>query len=145
LRRSSASRSSKATASPKARAPRRSTPFYRDEDGFFFLVDRTKDMIIRGGENNYPREIEDVLLEFVGVEGAAVIGRPHEVRSEEVHAVLVLAPGVELVRIEEHAERDLRSSRCRVRGRSSTSCPKTATGKIVKKPLRERVRSRSGA
>ena len=74
---------------------------YRDEDGFFFLVDRKKDMIIRGGENIYPREVEDV-LEFAGVEGAAVIDRPHEVRGEEVHAVLVLAPGVELVSVEEH-------------------------------------------
>ena len=75
---------------------------YRDDDGFFFLVDRKKDMIIRGGENIYPREIEDVLLEHPAVQGAAVIGRPDEVRGEEVHAVVVLAPGSELARIEEH-------------------------------------------
>ena len=75
---------------------------YRDEDGFFFLVDRKKDMIIRGGENIYPREIEDVLLEHAGVKEAAVIGRPDEVRGEEVHAAVALAEGTELAELEEH-------------------------------------------
>jgi len=117
---------------------------YRDEDGFFFLVDRTKDMIIRGGENIYPREIEDVLLEFAGVEGAAVIGRPHEVRGEEVHAVLVLAPGIELAGVEEHCRARLATFKVPSTWEVIDELPKTATGKIDKKPLRERVRSRSG-
>ncbi|HVX31970.1 MAG TPA: AMP-binding protein, partial [Solirubrobacterales bacterium] len=60
---------------------------YRDEDGYFFLVDRTKDMIIRGGENIYPREIEEVIYEHSGVLECAVIGVPDEVRGEEVLAV----------------------------------------------------------
>ena len=69
---------------------------YRDDDGYFFLVDRTKDMIIRGGENIYPREIEDVLLEHDAVKEAAVVGRPDEVRGEEVHAVVALVDGADL-------------------------------------------------
>ena len=81
---------------------------YRDADGFFFLVDRKKDMIIRGGENIYPREIEDVLLEHDGVQGAAVVGRPDEVRGEEVHAVVVLAPDAELETVRAHCARTAR-------------------------------------
>ena len=69
---------------------------YRDDDGYFFLVDRKKDMIIRGGENIYPREIEDVLLEHAGVKEAAVIGRPDEVRGEEVHALVTPKPNARL-------------------------------------------------
>src|SRR6266702_8200341 len=80
---------------------------YVDEDGYYYLVDRKKDMIIRGGENIYPREIEDVLLEHPGVQGAAVVGRPDDVRGEEVHAVLVLAPGTELAEVEAHCRQSL--------------------------------------
>ena len=57
-----------------------------DEDGYFFIVDRTKDMIIRGGENIYPREIEEVLYQHEGVLEAAVIGVPDDHRGEEVLA-----------------------------------------------------------
>ena len=61
---------------------------YIDPDGYFFIVDRAKDMIIRGGENIYPREIEEVLYTHPGILGCAVIGVPDEVRGEEVVAVL---------------------------------------------------------
>jgi long-chain acyl-CoA synthetase len=110
---------------------------YRDDDGFFFLVDRKKDMIIRGGENIYPREIEDVLLEHPAVQGAAVIGRPDEVRGEEVHAVVVLAPGFELAREEEHCRELLASFKVPSSWQVVDELPKTSTGKIDKKPLRE--------
>jgi long-chain acyl-CoA synthetase len=110
---------------------------YRDDDGFFFLVDRKKDMIIRGGENIYPREIEDVLLEHPAVQGAAVIGRPDEVRGEEVHAVVVLAPGFELARVEEHCRELLASFKVPSSWQVVDELPKTSTGKIDKKPLRE--------
>jgi len=67
---------------------------YRDADGFLFLVDRKKDMIIRGGENIYPREVEEVLSAHEAVAEAAVIGVPDDVRGEVVHAVVILtAPG----------------------------------------------------
>ena len=67
----------------------------QDEDGFFFIVDRKKDMIIRGGFNVYPREIEEVLYEHPGVLEAAVIGVPHPTHGEEVAAAVVLKPGAE--------------------------------------------------
>jgi long-chain acyl-CoA synthetase len=109
---------------------------YRDEDGFLFLIDRKKDMIIRGGENIYPREIEDVLLEHPAVHGAAVIGRPDEVRGEEVHAVLVLASGAELDEVREHCEQRLAAFKVPSSWQVVDELPKTSTGKIDKKPLR---------
>ncbi|MBV8181551.1 MAG: long-chain fatty acid--CoA ligase [Mycobacterium sp.] len=64
-----------------------------DEDGHFYIVDRAKDMIIRGGYNVYPREIEEVLHEHPGVAEAAVIGIPHESLGEEVAAAVALKKG----------------------------------------------------
>src|SRR3954452_17677106 len=66
-----------------------------DEDGYFFIVDRKKDMIIRGGYNVYPREIEEVLYEHPAVSEAAVIGVPDESMGEEVGAAVVLREGAE--------------------------------------------------
>jgi long-chain acyl-CoA synthetase len=64
-----------------------------DEDGYFFIVDRKTDMIIRGGYNIYPREIEEVLYEHAAVAEAAVIGVPHRELGEEVAAAVVLKAG----------------------------------------------------
>jgi long-chain acyl-CoA synthetase len=64
-----------------------------DEEGYFFIVDRKKDLIIRGGYNVYPREIEEVLYEHPAVAEAAVIGLPHESLGEEVAAAVALKPG----------------------------------------------------
>ncbi|MFB7450944.1 long-chain fatty acid--CoA ligase [Streptomyces sp. NPDC056194] len=66
-----------------------------DEDGYLYIVDRKKDMIIRGGYNVYPREIEEVLHEHPAVALAAVIGIPHAELGEEVAAAIVLRPGVQ--------------------------------------------------
>jgi long-chain acyl-CoA synthetase len=65
----------------------------KDEDGFYFIVDRKKDLIIRGGFNVYPREIEEVLYEHPAVLEAAVIGLPHPTHGEEVAAAVALKPG----------------------------------------------------
>ncbi|WP_030949967.1 long-chain-fatty-acid--CoA ligase [Streptomyces sp. NRRL S-646] len=65
----------------------------RDEDGFYYIVDRSKDMIIRGGFNVYPREIEEVLMEHPSVSLVAVIGVPHESHGEEIKAVVVREAG----------------------------------------------------
>jgi long-chain acyl-CoA synthetase len=118
---------------------------YGDDDGFYFLVDRKKDMIIRGGENIYPREIEDVLLEHPGVQGAAVIGRPHEVRGEEVHAFLVLSATAELGDIERHCSERLARFKVPSTWDLVDDLPKTATGKIDKKLLRERLAAGTAA
>ena len=64
-----------------------------DEEGFLYIVDRKKDMIVSGGFNIFPREIEDVLFEHPAVKGAAVIGVPHEKWGEEVKAIVVLHEG----------------------------------------------------
>jgi long-chain acyl-CoA synthetase len=64
-----------------------------DEDGYFFIVDRSKDLIIRGGYNVYPREIEEVLYEHPAVAEAAVIGVPDSALGEEVGAAVVLKAG----------------------------------------------------
>ena len=106
---------------------------YRDEDGYFFLVDRKKDMIIRGGENIYPREIEDALLEHPGVqERGRRSGRPDEVRGEEVHAVVVLEVG----------HRGRATSRpTAARGWHRSRCPSTLGGRRRTSPRRRRARS----
>ena len=65
----------------------------KDEDGFYYIVDRSKDMIIRGGFNVYPRELEEVLMEHPAVSLVAVIGVPHESHGEEIKAVVVKNSG----------------------------------------------------
>jgi acyl-CoA synthetase (AMP-forming)/AMP-acid ligase II len=112
---------------------------YRDEDGYFFLVDRVKDMIIRGGENIYPREIEDALLESANVKEAAVVGRPDEVRGEEVHAVVALVEGDDVVALEEHCRERLAAFKVPSSWEVVPELPKTSTGKIDKKPLRAKL------
>jgi long-chain acyl-CoA synthetase len=112
---------------------------YMDEDGYFYIVDRSKDMIIRGGENIYPREIEEVIYEFEGVLECAVIGIPHEVRGEEVLAVVAPAPGVELDLEALAAFTAERLARYKLPARFELrdELPKTPTGKLSKGPLRE--------
>jgi long-chain acyl-CoA synthetase len=112
---------------------------YRDSDGYYFLVDRKKDMIIRGGENIYPREIEDVLLEHESVKEAAVVGRPDEVRGEEVHAVVALLSGSDTAALEEHCRQRLAPFKVPSSWEVVDELPKTSTGKIDKKPLREKL------
>src|SRR5664279_5096198 len=67
-----------------------------DEDGYFFIVDRKKELIIRGGYNVYPREIEEVIYEHPAVLEAAVVGVPDDELGEEVGAAVALKPGVEV-------------------------------------------------
>ena len=111
-----------------------------DDEGFLHIRDRYKDMIISGGENVYPAEIESALLELPGVVEAAVIGVPDETWGEVGLAVLVLAP---------HTERDPEAIRAPLRERLAgfkvprhvefaDELPKTATGKIRKPDLRQR-------
>ena len=110
-----------------------------DEDGYFFIVDRSKDMIIRGGENIYPREIEEVIYAFEGVLECAVIGIPDEVRGEEVLAIVAPKPGVALDTgaLAEHAAARLARYKLPRRFEVRDELPKTPTGKINKVPLRD--------
>ena len=68
----------------------------RDEDGFVWIVDRTKDLIIRGGFNVYPREVEEVLMRHPSITQVAVIGLPDDQQGEEVCAVVVPGPDADL-------------------------------------------------
>ncbi|GGK56035.1 long-chain-fatty-acid--CoA ligase [Ornithinimicrobium pekingense] len=112
----------------------------RDEDGFYFIVDRTKDMIIRGGLNVYPREIEELLYEHPAVAEAAVIGVPHAELGEEVAAYVVLRPGAEATEAElvEHVRSQVAPYKYPRTVTLIEELPKGATGKILKRELRER-------
>jgi long-chain acyl-CoA synthetase len=112
---------------------------YIDDDGYFFIVDRSKDMIIRGGENIYPREIEEVLYGHEAILEVAVIGVPHDVRGEEVLAIVSLKQGFQLDAEELRAWSAERLAAFKVPKHFEIrpELPKTATGKISKAPLRE--------
>ncbi|HEX6391203.1 MAG TPA: long-chain fatty acid--CoA ligase [Solirubrobacteraceae bacterium] len=112
---------------------------YVDEDGYFFIVDRSKDMIIRGGENIYPREIEEVLYAHGEILECAVIGVPHEVRGEEVLAIVVPKPGTELdpEQLATYAAERLAKYKLPREFVVRDELPKTPTGKISKGPLRD--------
>src|SRR4029077_15296704 len=73
---------------------------YLDEDGYLFLVDRVKDMIVTGGENVYSVEVENAIASHPAVEQVAVIGVPSEKWGEAVHAIVVLRPGTAVTELE---------------------------------------------
>ena len=112
-----------------------------DEEGYFRIVDRLKDMIIRGGFNVYPREIEEVLLTHPSISQAAVIGVPDPRVGEEVKAVVVLKPGAETTP-------DALVAWCRETMATykyprvvelASALPLNATGKVLKRKLREEL------
>lgn len=109
----------------------------RDADGWYYIVDRSKDMIIRGGFNVYPREIEEVLMTHPAVSLAAVIGVPHESHGEEIKAFVILEPGAtttaeELVAWGKEQMANYKYPRL---VEVVDSLPMTATGKILKREL----------
>ena len=110
----------------------------RDEDGFFYIVDRVKDMIIRGGFNVYPREIEEVLLMHPAVSLAAVVGVPHDRHGEEVKAYVILKQDAHLTEAELVAwsKQNMADYKYPRIIEFRTSLPMTATGKILKRELR---------
>jgi long-chain acyl-CoA synthetase len=112
-----------------------------DEEGYFYIVDRKKDMIIAGGYNIYPREVEEVLYQHPAVKEAAVVGVPDAYRGETVKAFVVLKEGYE----DEVGEEDLRAfAKERLAAYKvprlwefREELPKTAVGKILRRRLRE--------
>ncbi|MCA9693740.1 MAG: long-chain fatty acid--CoA ligase [Myxococcales bacterium] len=110
----------------------------RDDDGFYFIVDRKKDMIIRGGFNVYPREIEEVLYAHPAVAEAAVIGVPHAKMGEEVKAVIAFKPGQRATEEEltAHCREKLASYKNPRIYEFVDALPKGPTGKILKRELR---------
>lgn len=113
---------------------------YLDEDGYLFVCDRVKDMIISGGENVYSAEVENALGGMPGVLQAAVIGVPDECWGERVHAVLVVAPGVEvtLSAIQSHCRPRIAGYKVPRSFETRTEpLPLSPVGKVLKTVLRE--------
>ncbi|MGF1558077.1 MAG: long-chain fatty acid--CoA ligase [Flavobacteriaceae bacterium] len=111
----------------------------KDEDGFYYIVDRTKDMIIRGGLNVYPREVEEVLMNHEAISLVAVIGVPDEKLGEEIKACVVLKDGVSITEddLMEWTKAHIASYKYPRLIEILTALPMTATGKILKKELRK--------
>ncbi|MEV6862135.1 long-chain fatty acid--CoA ligase [Streptosporangium subroseum] len=110
----------------------------RDEDGYYSIVDRAKDMIIRGGFNVYPREIEEVLMTHPGVSLVAVVGVPNDSHGEEVKAYVIRVPGATVTEEELIAwSRETMAAYKYPRiVEFRDALPMTATGKILKRELR---------
>lgn len=112
-----------------------------DEDKFLYIVDRAKDMIIRGGFNVYPREVEEVLMTHHSVSLASVLGIPDEQHGEEVKAFVVLKDGEKLKEKEliEWCKEQMAAFKYPRLIELRKSLPMTATGKILKKALRKEI------
>jgi acyl-CoA synthetase (AMP-forming)/AMP-acid ligase II len=110
-----------------------------DEDGFLFVEGRIDDVIVRGGENLSPGEIEDVLHEHPAVADCAVVGIPNEQWGEGVAAAIVLAPGsaADEASLREHVEQHLRSSRVPERIAFVDELPYNETGKLLRRVVRQ--------
>jgi long-chain acyl-CoA synthetase len=108
-----------------------------DEDGYFYIVDRTKDLIIRGGYNVYPREIEEVLYEHPAVAEAAVIGIPHDSLGEEVGAAVALKKGesVDPDELRDYVKARVAAYKYPRRIWLLDELPKGATGKVQKRDI----------
>ena len=111
---------------------------YRDDDGYFFVVDRKKDLVIQGGYNVYPREIEETLFEHPAIAEAAVIGKPHEKLGQEVLAFVVAKPGETLTAddVIAHCKQRLAAYKYPREVRIVDALPTGPTGKVLKKELR---------
>ena len=109
----------------------------RDEDGFYYIVDRSKDMIIRGGFNVYPREVEEVLMSHEAVSLAAVIGVPHESHGEEIKAFVIRNEGATITEDELLAwgKEQMAGYKYPRIVEFVDGLPMTATGKILKREL----------
>jgi long-chain acyl-CoA synthetase len=109
-----------------------------DEDGYFFIVDRKKDMIIRGGYNVYPREIEEVLYEHPAVSEAAVVAVPDEKLGEEVGAAVVLKDGADASadELRDFVKQKVAAYKYPRHLWFQDELPKGPTGKILKREIR---------
>lgn len=114
---------------------------YMDAEGYLYLVDRLKDMIIANGENIYPREIEELLYAYTGIIDAAVIGVPDKLRGQAAQAYLVLEEGCTLDKkaLREYLQSKLAAYKIPRDFIQVDSLPKNQTGKILKRVLSEQA------
>jgi acyl-CoA synthetase (AMP-forming)/AMP-acid ligase II len=113
---------------------------YYDENGYLYLVDRKKDLIVTGGENVYPREVEEVLYRHPAVAEAAVIGVPDDLWIERVHVVVVLKEGQQATgdEITQFCKQHLARYKAPKSVEFVESLPKNPQGKILKRELRKK-------
>lgn len=112
---------------------------YMDDDGYFFIQDRKKDMILCGGYNVYPREIDEVLHEHPKIKEAVAVGIPHHARGEIIKAYIVPEPGYELDKAEVLAfcRAQLANYKVPKQVEFRTELPKTIVGKVLRRALRD--------
>jgi long-chain acyl-CoA synthetase len=112
-----------------------------DQAGYLYVIDRIKDMVITGGENVYPAEVENVLCSHPAVQACAVIGVPHEKWGEAVHAVVVLRPGTQVTAqaLQAHCRSQIGAYKCPKSFEFRDHLPLTAAGKVQKTELRKSV------
>lgn len=120
---------------------------YLDEDGFLYVVDRLKDMIVTGGENVYSAEVENAILKHPSVAMCAVIGVPDAQWGERVHAVLVMRPEsapLDVETLRAHTRQSIAGYKCPRSLEVRDKLPLSATGKVSKQQLREAYRQGPG-
>lgn len=117
---------------------------YMDEDGFVYITDRKKDLIIKGGENISPREIEEVIQEHPAVAEAAVVGVPDPVFGENITATIVLKPDTQVTEEEmkEHIGKFVTKFKIPAQIVFMSYLPKNPTGKIQKREIKDQLRAK---
>ncbi len=120
---------------------------YFDEEGFYYICDRNKDMIVSGGVNLYPQEIEAVVDSHPGVLECAVFGIPDELWGEAVHAVVVARPGVEMQPsdVTNYCRQHLSSDKVPRSVEFVSELPHTLSGKVLKRALRDKYWANAGS
>ena len=114
---------------------------YRDEDGFYYLVDRKNDMLISGGYNVYPREVEDVLMAYDGVLEAAVVGLPDEKWGDRIHAAVAVRDpeAFDLEALLSYAKANLANYKKPKSIEVWEDLPKSAANKILRRLVKQRL------
>jgi long-chain acyl-CoA synthetase len=115
-----------------------------DEDGYFYIVDRIKDMILSGGYNVYPRDIDEVLFEHPKILEACTIGIPHPKRGEAIKAFVILKQGQEMTSQEviDYCATKLAKYKLPVEVEFRQELPKSNVGKVLRKDLRAQEESK---
>jgi acyl-CoA synthetase (AMP-forming)/AMP-acid ligase II len=116
---------------------------YMDEDGFFYIVDRKNDMLISGGFNVYPREVEDVLLAYPGVVEVAVVGLPDDLWGDRVVAVASGRAGLDSTALLEYARANLATYKRPKSIEIWSELPKSGANKILRRVVRDRILARA--
>lgn len=112
---------------------------YMDEDGYFYIVDRKNDMFISGGFNIYPREVEDVMMEFPGVSEVAVVGLPDDKWGQQVAAAVSGVAGLDATALEAFARENLAGFKRPRRLEIWPELPKSGAGKVLRRTVRDQM------